>query len=125
MSYVEGNQESGRRSKADRGTGNGHDEQDAAVALDHSRQAKAEVEHLAETIRLASSEWEAVLRQRFRERPYATLAVAVGVGYVIGGGLAPGLLRSLAGTGSRLALGVALQRLMAGTGLDATPESME
>jgi hypothetical protein len=122
MSYVESNEESDRSSTtAGNESGNGH----AQSALSHSRQARAEAEHLAETLRLARGEWEQLLRQQLKERPYAALAVAVGVGYVIGGGLAPRIVHTLASSGSRLALGVLLQRVLATSNLDADQGATE
>jgi hypothetical protein len=103
-------------------TGNG---EDMAAALTQSRQVKAEAEQLVETLQHARVEWEALLRQEMKHRPYTTLALAAGVGYVIGGGLAPGVVRSLVGTGSRLAIGVLLQRLLATPALDSTDAGTE
>lgn len=96
--------------------GNGHD---LTAALSESHRARMEAERLVEAIRRARVEWQSLLRQRCRQQPYATLAVAVGVGYVVGGGLAPGLIRSLAGAGSRLALGMLMQRLLAVPTMDS------
>lgn len=87
---------------------------DASVssAMSESRHAKEEAEQLAAALRRARTEWEEALRERFRRRPYATLATAAGVGYVLGGGLVPGLLRPLAGAGTRIAFGLLLQSIL-------------
>lgn len=95
-------------------------------AMSESRRAKEEAEQLAAALRRARMEWEGTLRERFRRRPYATLATAVGVGYVVGGGLVPGLLRPLAGAGTRLAFGFLLQSILAEpTRRDTTPTKAE
>jgi hypothetical protein len=97
-------------------------------ALSESRQAKEEAQRLAAALRRARVEWEEMLRDRFSRRPYATIATAVGIGYVIGGGLVPGLLRPLAGAGSRIAIAFLLQNVLAGSTMDdhTTPtETME
>lgn len=86
---------------------------DLSVAWNESRHAKAEADRLAEALRRARAEWEDLLRHRLKERPYATIAVAVGLGYVVGGGLAPGVIRSVVGIGGRMAAGILMQRLLA------------
>lgn len=48
--------------------------------------------------------WRSVLRDRLERQPYATLALAAGVGYVLGGGLPTALVRVLIGVGGRLAV---------------------
>lgn len=48
--------------------------------------------------------WQALLRDRLERQPCATLAVAAGVGYVLGGGLPTALVRVLIGVGGRLAV---------------------
>lgn len=46
-------------------------------------------------------------------QPYATLTVAAGVGYVLGGGVPTAALRMLMGVGGRLAVGHVIARLVA------------
>ena len=89
------------------------------AAWTESRHAKEEADRLAHALRRARVEWEDVLRGTMGQQPYATLAVAAGVGFVLGGGLAPGLVRTLFGTGTRMALGLALERLFTNVGSDA------
>lgn len=48
--------------------------------------------------------WRSLLRDRLERQPYATLAVAAGVGYVLGGGLPTPVVRVLIGVGGRLAV---------------------
>jgi ElaB/YqjD/DUF883 family membrane-anchored ribosome-binding protein len=52
-----------------------------------------ELVSLASTARQAAEGWEQVLRERIEQSPYAALAIAAGVGYVLGGGLPTGLFR--------------------------------
>ncbi len=52
-----------------------------------------ELVSLASTARHAAEGWEEVLRERIEERPYAALAIAATVGYVLGGGLPTSVLR--------------------------------
>jgi hypothetical protein len=92
-------------------------------ALSESRHVKEDAERLAAAVRRARIEWQETLRERFRRRPYATIATAVGIGYVIGGGLVPGLLRPLAGAGGRIAVGLLLQRLLSGSMEDDSPNT--
>jgi hypothetical protein len=47
--------------------------------------------------------WRRYLRGRFEEQPYATIAVAAGVGCVLGGGLPGPVLRIALAIGGRLA----------------------
>ena len=46
------------------------------------------------------------LERHMRERPYVTLGIAAGIGFVLGGGLGPRLLR----TGGRLAANMLVAR---------------
>lgn len=48
---------------------------------------------LASTARHAAEGWEEVLRERIEQRPYAALAIAASVGYVLGGGLPTSVFR--------------------------------
>lgn len=60
--------------------------------------------------------WRELVRDHFAREPYATLAVAVGVGYVLGGGAPTTLVRTLAGWGGRIALERALVRYASAIG---------
>ena len=56
---------------------------------------------------------EATLRTQMEHRPYAMLAAAAGVGYVLGGGLPSRLTGLLIGLGSRILLETAARNLTA------------
>jgi hypothetical protein len=96
-----------------------------AAAVSESYRAKHEAEELTASLRRARVEWEETLRDRFRRHPYATLATAVGVGYVVGGGLVPGLVRPVVGAGSRIALGLFLQNVLTGALAGNAPHDKE
>lgn len=52
------------------------------------------------------------LNQRMREHPYGTLALAAGIGYILGGGLFSGLTRRLVGRTLRIGLRLAVVPLL-------------
>ena len=74
------------------------------------QKVREDVVALAGAVREATHGWQALLRDRLERRPYATLAVAAGVGYVLGGGLPTSLVRILLGVGGRYAFERALSR---------------
>ena len=80
---------------------------------------RADLRALAEAATHLTRGWQSLVRDRIERRPYATLATAAGVGYVLGGGLPTSLLRVLVGVGGR----IAVERLMADIvgGLDHRP----
>lgn len=94
---------------------NAHEEAAPGVArvLEQSRRVRADVEDLISAVFEARSEWESELRERLTQRPYVGLATAAGLGYVLGAGLSPGLIRAAFGLGSRVAFAVMVRRLAA------------
>jgi phage shock protein A len=93
------------RTGANEGAGNGSvPRQSTRELLEQSQRVREDVAALAGTVRQVTRGWEALLRDRLEQRPYATLAVAAGVGYVLGGGVPSGIVRLLLGIGSRLAV---------------------
>lgn len=93
------------RTGTNRGTGNGSaSRQSAGELFEQSQRVREDVAALAGTVRQVARGWESLVRDRLEQRPYATLAVAAGVGYVLGGGIPSGLVRLLLGIGSRLAV---------------------
>jgi hypothetical protein len=72
--------------------------------VEESERVREEFVALTEAALHMASGWRSLLRDRLERRPYATLAVAAGVGYVLGGGLPTGLVRVLIGVGGRLAV---------------------
>ncbi len=63
-----------------------------------------DVTKLREDARQTLQDWEGVVRERLTQQPYATLAIAAGFGYVLGGGLPTFLTRTLLLAGGRLAV---------------------
>jgi ElaB/YqjD/DUF883 family membrane-anchored ribosome-binding protein len=78
--------------------------------IEQSERVREDVVALAGAVRQAARGWRSLLRDRLDRQPYATLAVAAGVGYVLGGGMPTLLVRSLIGMGGRLALEQAIAR---------------
>ena len=101
--------ESGRR-----GNGSAGGMSSARELLAQGQRVRQDVVALAGTVRQVTHGWQALLKDRFERQPYTTLAVAAGVGYVLGGGLPTGLLRILLGMGGRLAFEQALANIVAG-----------
>ena len=80
---------------------------------EQSRRVREDVEGLVSAAFDARSDWESRLRERLTERPYLGLATAAGVGYVLGAGISPGLIRAAFGLGTRVAFAVMMRRLAA------------
>ena len=79
---------------------------------EQGERVRDEVVALAAAVRQATRGGQALIRQRLEAQPYATLAIAAGVGYVLGGGVPGLLLRGVVGFGGRLALEQAFARLV-------------
>ena len=77
--------------------------------LEQSERVRDDVRVLVEAATRLTRGWQGLVRDRMERRPYATLAAAAGVGYVLGGGVPTTLLRVLVGVGGR----IAVERLMA------------
>jgi hypothetical protein len=93
-----------------RGNGRARLAADVQELRHQSEQVRGDLKALAGTVRKLARECEDVLRERVEQRPYAMLAMAAGVGYVLGGGVPGVLLRVLFGTAGRVALESALLR---------------
>jgi hypothetical protein len=81
--------------------------------VEQSRRVRADLEGLASALFETRAEWEAQLRDRLSARPYVGLATAAGVGYVLGAGVSPGLLRAAFGIGRRVVLAMMVRRIAA------------
>jgi hypothetical protein len=81
--------------------------------VEDSRRLGEDFVALAEEALHVALGWRALLRRRLERRPYATLAVAAGVGYVLGGGVPSTVVRTLIGVGGRIAVEHAIARLWA------------
>jgi hypothetical protein len=80
----------------------------------HAGRARRDARALAAELGTVSDELRAVLGEQAARRPYAALAAAWGVGYLLGGGVPARATRTALDYGIRAALAVALQRLLAG-----------
>src|SRR5512143_2027221 len=90
-----------RGPRANGGNGAGH------PMADLSRQAQrlgAELNDLGDTVHDVVDGCRALAREQLQQQPYVVLAVAAGVGYVLGGGLPRGVVRRLLLTGGRVML---------------------
>ena len=82
--------------------------------LERTRRLSDDLDTLAGALGDVARGWQALLRARMEREPYATLAVATGVGYVLGGGVPTAVGRALIGIGGRLAVEQLLARFAAG-----------
>jgi len=89
------------------------EESEAGVGevVEQTRRIREDLEGLASAVFATRSSWESSLRERLTERPYVGLATAAGLGYVLGAGVSPALLRVAVGLGSRVAFAVVMRRL--------------
>lgn len=78
------------------------------------QRVRQEVNGLTAELEGALGDVERVVREQLERRPYATLAAASGVGWVLGGGIPVALSRILFGMGGRLALVMLAERLREG-----------
>jgi len=65
--------------------------------MEQSERVRQDLIAVMGALRQVTRGGEGLLRDRLERRPYATLAVAAGVGYVLGGGIPSGLVRLLLG----------------------------
>lgn len=94
-------------------SGTGCQPQDARSLGDHCRQIHHDAHALAAAVQGATDDLERYLTEQVEERPYTTLGVAAGVGYVLGGGLRSRLTAVLLGAATRLAMALAARELAA------------
>ncbi len=78
---------------------------------DHCRQISRDAHALATAVQEAADDVERYLTEQVEQRPFTTIGVAAGVGYVLGGGLRSRLTALLLGTGTRLAMALAARQL--------------
>jgi ElaB/YqjD/DUF883 family membrane-anchored ribosome-binding protein len=78
---------------------------------DHGRQIQHDAETLAAAVRDATDGVQRYLTAQVEQRPFSTLGVAAGVGYVLGGGLSLRLTVMLLGAATRLATTLAVREV--------------
>ena len=101
------------RSNGPNGTSSGTERQGHRSIGDHGRQIHQDAHALAAALRDAADDLERYLTEQVEERPYTTLGVAAGVGFVLGGGLRSRLTVVLLGAATRLATALAARELAA------------
>jgi len=80
---------------------------------EHSREIHHDVHALAAAVQDAAGDLERYVTEQVHRRPYSTLGVAAGVGFVLGGGLRSRLTAVVFGAATRLAMAVAARELAA------------
>ena len=80
---------------------------------DHGREIYTDAQALTSAVRSATHDLERYLTEQVNRRPYTTLGVAVGVGYVLGGGLRSRLTGVLRGVATRVAVALVARELAA------------
>ena len=78
---------------------------------DHGRQIQHDAEALAATVWDATDGVQRYLTAQVEQRPFSTLGVAAGVGYVLGGGLSSRLTAVLLATATRVATALVAREL--------------
>jgi len=68
---------------------------------------------LSQTLNDAAQDVSTALREQVKSRPYATLGVAAGIGYILGGGLTMRVGALLLGTGGRMVTNMLLREVLA------------
>lgn len=103
-------------------TGNGAagDEDGVTRLVEQSRRVRDDLQGLVSAVADARSDLEEQLRARLTARPYLGLATAAGVGYVLGAGVSPLLLRAAFGLGTRVAFAMVMRRVAGALGDAAT-----
>jgi len=76
------------------------------------RTLQEEAGSLMQTVSGAAQDVSSYVQTQLRERPYATLGAAAGLGFILGGGLSPRALRLLVRTGGRMATNYALREML-------------
>jgi len=73
---------------------------------------RSDANALAQSLGNAAQEVGTYIQQQLQERPYQTLGVAAGIGYILGGGLTLRVTSLLLGTGGRMLASMALREVM-------------
>jgi hypothetical protein len=78
---------------------------------DHGREIYDDAQALAAAVQSATDGVQCYLAEQVERRPYRTLGMAAGIGYVLGGGLRPRLTAVLLAAATRLATALAAREL--------------
>ncbi len=102
-----------KHSNGPNGAPSGTERQGQRSLGDHGRQIHHDVHALAAAVQDAADDLERYVTEQVHRRPYSTLGVAAGVGFVLGGGLRSRLTAVLFGAATRLAIALAARELAA------------
>ena len=80
---------------------------------ERGRQVERDAQSFAANLEGLASDVEQLVRTRLEAQPYATLALAAGAGFVVGGGLTLGVLATTARLATRMATAAVLQTTLA------------
>lgn len=92
-------------------SGAGDQAHDPRSLSDYGRQIQHDAAALAATVHDATGGAQRYLSEQVEQRPYRTLGVAAGIGYILGGGLSSRLTVVLLGAATRLAMALAAREL--------------
>ena len=101
-------------------SGNGHAPEHPMADLSRTAsRLSADITELGDAVRELADGFQSVARDQLRRQPYVAIAIAAGVGYVLGGGLPRGIIRGLLTLGGRVMLESTVANLAASaTGSD-------
>jgi ElaB/YqjD/DUF883 family membrane-anchored ribosome-binding protein len=77
--------------------------------LERGRQVEHDAQSFAANLEGLVADAEQFVRTRLEAQPYATLAIAAGAGFLIGGGLTIGVMATITRLGTRMATAAMLQ----------------
>jgi len=83
---------------------------------EQTQRVREDLAEFSDAARRTMARWEDVLREQVTRHPYGVLGAAAGVGYVLGGGVPPLLVRALLGAVGRVAVENALISLVGKSG---------
>ena len=92
-------------------TGTAGQSQHPRTLGEHGREIHDDAQALAAAVQSATDGVQRYLTEQVEQRPYRTLGMAAGIGYVLGGGLSSRLTAVLLGAATRLATALAAREL--------------
>ena len=101
--------ENGNRESRPSMTGNG----EGRRLREQASETKANATAFAHSLGATAKEVDGMVRELAARSPYAVLAGALGVGFILGGGIPPALMRGVVGFAGRYALAAILSSVVA------------
>ena len=83
---------------------------------EQTQRVREDLTEFSDAARRTVSQWQDVLREQLTRHPYGVLGAAAGLGWVLGGGVPPMLVRAVFGAVGRVALENALMALAGKSG---------